>query len=92
MCFYNYNDLDIIIMFCGFYYNNSGLHSTFSGLGAPYMNHAPAPATYPPQIAMDVSAYQNANPSMPPPTYPVAPPAHPSSQQQQTAYYQQPLL
>ncbi|MCJ8732468.1 hypothetical protein PDJAM_G00211780 [Pangasius djambal] len=61
-----------------------------SGLGAPYMNQAPS--TYPPQIAMDMSAYQNANPGMPPPSYPVAPSAHPSSQQQQTTYYPQPLL
>ncbi|XP_053482527.1 signal transducing adapter molecule 2 [Ictalurus furcatus] len=67
-----------------------------SGLGAPYMNQAPAPGTYPPHMAMDISAYQNANPGMPPPTYPVAPPTHPSpqqqQQQQQAAYYQQPLL
>ncbi|KAK3543825.1 hypothetical protein QTP70_030088 [Hemibagrus guttatus] len=62
-----------------------------SGLAAPYMTQAPS--TYPPQMAMDMSAYQNANPGMPPPSYPVAPPAHPSHQQhQQTAYYQQPLL
>lgn len=67
-----------------------------SGLGTPYMNQAPAPGTYPPHMAMDISAYQNANPGMPPPTYPVAPPTHPSpqqqQQQQQAAYYQQPLL
>lgn len=54
------------------------------------MNQALAPGTYP-QMAMDMSAYQNANTNMPQPTYPVAPPPHPG-QQQQAAYYQQPLL
>ncbi|TSL16085.1 Signal transducing adapter molecule 2 [Bagarius yarrelli] len=61
-----------------------------SVIAAPYMTQAPS--TYPQQMQMDMSSYQNANPAMPPP-YPVAPPAHPSSQQhQQPAYYQQPLL
>ncbi|XP_072542227.1 signal transducing adapter molecule 2 isoform X1 [Salminus brasiliensis] len=59
-----------------------------SAMGAPYMNQAPG--SYPPQmgVAMDMSAYQNANPGMPPTSYSVAP----STQQQQAAYYQQPLL
>lgn len=61
-----------------------------SGMAAPYMTQAPS--TYPQQMAMDMSAYQNVNPAMPPP-YPVAPPAHLAPQpHQHTAYYQQPLL
>ncbi|XP_066497197.1 signal transducing adapter molecule 2 [Hoplias malabaricus] len=62
-----------------------------SGMGAPYMNQGPG--TYPPQmsVAMDMSAYQNANPGMPPTSYPMAAPAPPSAQQQ-AAFYQQPLL
>uniref|UniRef100_A0AAR2L319 Signal transducing adaptor molecule (SH3 domain and ITAM motif) 2 n=1 Tax=Pygocentrus nattereri TaxID=42514 RepID=A0AAR2L319_PYGNA len=63
-----------------------------SGMAAPYMNQAPG--SYPPQmgVAMDMSAYHNANPGMPPTSYPMTAPAPPSTQQQQAAYYQQPLL
>ncbi|XP_007227977.3 signal transducing adapter molecule 2 isoform X1 [Astyanax mexicanus] len=61
-----------------------------SAMSAPYMNQVPG--SYPPQmgVAMDMSAYQNANPGMPPTSYSVAAP--PSTQHQQAAYYQQPLL
>uniref|UniRef100_A0A8B9LW94 Signal transducing adaptor molecule (SH3 domain and ITAM motif) 2 n=1 Tax=Astyanax mexicanus TaxID=7994 RepID=A0A8B9LW94_ASTMX len=61
-----------------------------SAMSAPYMNQIPG--SYPPQmgVAMDMSAYQNANPGMPPTSYSVAAP--PSTQHQQAAYYQQPLL
>ncbi|KAL6484890.1 hypothetical protein MHYP_G00069350 [Metynnis hypsauchen] len=63
-----------------------------SGMATPYMNQAPG--SYPPQmgVAMDMSAYHNANPGMPPTSYPMTAPAPPSTQQQQAAYYQQPLL
>uniref|UniRef100_UPI0037E76CED signal transducing adapter molecule 2 isoform X2 n=1 Tax=Semicossyphus pulcher TaxID=241346 RepID=UPI0037E76CED len=62
-----------------------------SGMNAPYMNQA-AGAPYPQQagVAMDMSAYHNSN--MPPVSYPVAAPPHQAPQQQQAAYYQQPLL
>lgn len=65
------------------------LHS--SGVNAQYMNQATG-APYPPQagMAMDMSAYHNS--SMPPVSYPVAAPPHQAPQQQQAAYYQQPLL
>lgn len=61
-----------------------------SGMNAQYMNQAGAP--YPPQagVAMDMSTYHNS--SMPPVSYPVAAPPHQAPQQQQAAYYQQPLL
>ncbi|XP_051761254.1 signal transducing adapter molecule 2 isoform X1 [Ctenopharyngodon idella] len=61
-------------------------------MNAPYVNQAPAP--YPPQmgVTMDMSAYQNANPGLPPTSYPMSAPAHPAPQQQQAAFYQQPLL
>ncbi|XP_062312924.1 signal transducing adapter molecule 2 isoform X1 [Osmerus eperlanus] len=64
-----------------------------SGMNGPYMSQAPS-AAYPPQmgVAMDMSAYQNANSSMPPGPYPMAAPSHPAPQPQQAAYYQQPLL
>ncbi|KTF87644.1 hypothetical protein cypCar_00020338 [Cyprinus carpio] len=64
-------------------------------MNAAYVNHAPgAPAPYPPQMsmAMDMSAYQNANPGLPPTSYPMSAPAQPAPQQQQAAFYQQPLL
>lgn len=72
------------------------------GMNTQYM-HQPAGAPYPPQagVAMDMSTYHN--PTMPPGSYPVAPPLHQAPQhqhhqqpqhqhQQQAAYYQQPLL
>lgn len=64
-----------------------------SGMNGPYMGQAPSVA-YPPQmgVAMDMSAYQNANSNIPPGSYPMAAPSHPVPQQQQAAYYQQPLL
>ncbi|KAK5614260.1 hypothetical protein CRENBAI_005308 [Crenichthys baileyi] len=59
-----------------------------TGMNSQYMTQAPG-APYPAQagVTMDMSTYHNA--SMPPVSYPVvnAPP-----QQQQAAYYQQPLL
>ncbi|XP_076857875.1 signal transducing adapter molecule 2 [Brachyhypopomus gauderio] len=63
-----------------------------TGMAVPYMNQAPG--SYPPQmgVAMDTSAYQNANPGMPPVSYQMAAPSHPPTHQQQPAYYQQPLL
>uniref|UniRef100_A0A673H7S3 Signal transducing adapter molecule 2-like n=1 Tax=Sinocyclocheilus rhinocerous TaxID=307959 RepID=A0A673H7S3_9TELE len=64
-------------------------------MNAAYVNHAPgAPAPYPPQMsmAMDMSAYQNANPGLPPASYPMSAPAQPAPQQQQAAFYQQPLM
>ncbi|XP_052422035.1 signal transducing adapter molecule 2 [Carassius gibelio] len=64
-------------------------------MNAAYVNHAPgAPAPYPPQMsmAMDMSAYQNGNPGLPPTSYPMSAPAQPAPQQQQAAFYQQPLL
>ncbi|XP_051564140.1 signal transducing adapter molecule 2-like isoform X2 [Myxocyprinus asiaticus] len=64
-------------------------------INAPYMNQAPgAPTHYPAQmgVAMDMSAYQNTNPGQPPTSYPMAAPAQPAPQQQQAAFYQQPLL
>ncbi|XP_034550016.1 signal transducing adapter molecule 2 [Notolabrus celidotus] len=62
-----------------------------TGMNAQYMNPAPG-APYPHQagVAMDMSAYHNAN--MPPVSYPVSAPPHQAPQQQQAAYYQQPLL
>lgn len=62
-----------------------------SGINAQYMNQA-AGAHYPAQagVAMDMSTYHNS--SMPPVSYPVAAPPHQAPQQQQAAYYQQPLL
>uniref|UniRef100_A0A8C9YP41 Signal transducing adaptor molecule (SH3 domain and ITAM motif) 2 n=1 Tax=Sander lucioperca TaxID=283035 RepID=A0A8C9YP41_SANLU len=57
-----------------------------SGMNAQYMNQAPG-APYP---HMDMSTYHNSN--MPPVSYPVAAPPHQAPQQQQAAYYQQPLL
>ncbi|XP_064185728.1 signal transducing adapter molecule 2 [Anguilla rostrata] len=65
-----------------------------SGVNAAYMTQAPgAPPPYPQQmgVAMDMSAYQNTNPGMPPASYPMAAPGHPGGQPQ-AAYYQQPLL
>ncbi|CAM4601570.1 hypothetical protein PO909_033153 [Leuciscus waleckii] len=58
-------------------------------MNTQYVNQAPG-APYPPQmgVAMDMSAYQNANPGLPPTSYPMSAPA----QQQQAAFYQQPLL
>uniref|UniRef100_A0A672KTR7 Signal transducing adapter molecule 2-like n=1 Tax=Sinocyclocheilus grahami TaxID=75366 RepID=A0A672KTR7_SINGR len=64
-------------------------------MNAAYVNHAPgAPAPYPPQMsmAMDMSAYQNANPGLPPASYPMSALAQPAPQQQQAAFYQQPLM
>uniref|UniRef100_A0A8C1LI25 Signal transducing adapter molecule 2-like n=1 Tax=Cyprinus carpio TaxID=7962 RepID=A0A8C1LI25_CYPCA len=64
-------------------------------MNAPYVNQAPgAPAPYPPQMGMgmDMSAYQNANPGLPPTSYPMSAPAQPAPQQQQAAFYQHPLL
>uniref|UniRef100_A0A672LC65 Signal transducing adapter molecule 2-like n=1 Tax=Sinocyclocheilus grahami TaxID=75366 RepID=A0A672LC65_SINGR len=64
-------------------------------MNAPYVNQAPgAPAPYPQQMGMgmDMSAYQNANPGLPPTSYPMSAPAQPAPQQQQAAFYQQPLL
>lgn len=64
-------------------------------MNPPYMNPAPGgPAPYPPQagVAMDMSAYQNASHTMPGPSYQMAGPAHPGSQAQPAAFYQQPLL
>lgn len=72
---------------------NCKLFISCSGpMNAPYVNQAPAP--YPPQmgVAMDMSAYQNANPGMPPTSYPMSAPAQSAPQQQQVAFYQQPLL
>lgn len=62
-----------------------------SGMNAQYMNPA-AGAPYPtqPGMAMDMSTYHNSN--MPPVSYPLAAPPHQAPQQQQAAYYQQPLL
>lgn len=62
-----------------------------SAINAQYMNQA-AGAHYPAQagVAMDMSTYHNS--SMPPVSYPVAAPPHQAPQQQQAAYYQQPLL
>lgn len=62
-----------------------------SGMNTQYMNQA-AGAHYPAQagVAMDMSTYHNS--SMPPVSYPVAAPPHQAPQQQQAAYYQQPLL
>ncbi|KAM6986314.1 signal transducing adapter molecule 2 [Aplochiton taeniatus] len=64
-----------------------------SGMNAQYMTQAPG-NPYPLQmgVAMDMTAYQNANANMPPVSYPMAAPPHPAPQQQQAAYYQQPLL
>uniref|UniRef100_A0A8C9W4A0 Signal transducing adaptor molecule (SH3 domain and ITAM motif) 2 n=1 Tax=Scleropages formosus TaxID=113540 RepID=A0A8C9W4A0_SCLFO len=65
-----------------------------SGVNAAYMNQAAGGTTsYQPQVgvAMDMSAYQNTNPNIPPGTYQVAAPAH-SGPQPQATYYQQPLL
>lgn len=64
-------------------------------INAQYMNQAHGgPAPYPPQmgVAMDMSGYQNANAGVPPTSYPMSAPAHPAPQQQQAAFYQQPLL
>ncbi|XP_052003842.1 signal transducing adapter molecule 2-like isoform X2 [Xyrauchen texanus] len=64
-------------------------------MNAQYMNQAPGgTATYPPQmgVAMDMSAYQNTNPGLPPNSYQMTTPAQPVPQQQQAAFYQQPLL
>ncbi|XP_030642338.1 signal transducing adapter molecule 2 isoform X2 [Chanos chanos] len=62
---------------------------------SPYMGQAAgAAAPYPPQmgVAMDMSAYPNANPGLPPTSYPMAGSVPPAPQQQQPAFYQQPLL
>ncbi|XP_062862277.1 signal transducing adapter molecule 2 [Trichomycterus rosablanca] len=61
-----------------------------TSMGAAYINQAPG--SYPAQMgmSMDMSAYQNTNPAMPPATYAMPAPAHPSPQQ--GPYYQQPLL
>lgn len=70
--------------------SNCKLFMSCSGhMNAQYVNQAPG-APYPPQmgVAMDMSAYQNANPGLPPTSYPMSAPA----QQQQAAFYQQPLL
>lgn len=70
---------------------NCKLFISCSGhMNAPYVNQAP----YPPQmgVAMDMSAYQNANPGMPPTSYPMSAPAQSAPHQQQAAFYQQPLL
>ncbi|XP_023682704.1 signal transducing adapter molecule 2 [Paramormyrops kingsleyae] len=59
-----------------------------------YIGQPPGgPTSYPQQmgVAMDMSAYQNTNPSMPPGAYQMAAPAH-AAPQPQTTYYQQPLL
>ncbi|XP_071394936.1 signal transducing adapter molecule 2 isoform X1 [Centroberyx affinis] len=71
--------------------NNQAAPYMSSGMNPQYMGQA-AGAPYPPQmgVAMDMSAYQNSN--MPPVSYPMAAPPHPAPQQQQAAYYQQPLL
>ncbi|XP_037645793.1 signal transducing adapter molecule 2 isoform X1 [Sebastes umbrosus] len=62
-----------------------------SGMNAQYMNHAAgAPYAHQAGVAMDMSTYHNSN--MPPVSYPVAAPPHQAPQQQQAAYYQQPLL
>uniref|UniRef100_A0A671QWJ4 Signal transducing adapter molecule 2-like n=1 Tax=Sinocyclocheilus anshuiensis TaxID=1608454 RepID=A0A671QWJ4_9TELE len=64
-------------------------------MNAPYVNQAPGAHTpYPQQMGMgmDMSAYQNANPGLPPTSYPMSAPAQPAPQQQQAAFYQQPLL
>lgn len=62
-------------------------------MNAQYMSQA-AGTPYPHQmgVAMDMSAYQNANSNMPPVSYPMAAPPLPAPQQQQAVYYQQPLL
>uniref|UniRef100_A0A665WEX7 Signal transducing adaptor molecule (SH3 domain and ITAM motif) 2 n=1 Tax=Echeneis naucrates TaxID=173247 RepID=A0A665WEX7_ECHNA len=62
-----------------------------SAINTQYINQA-AGASYPVQagVAMDMSAYHNSG--MPPMSYPVAAPPHQAPQQQQAAYYQQPLL
>ncbi|XP_076012525.1 signal transducing adapter molecule 2 [Genypterus blacodes] len=64
-----------------------------SDMNAQYLPQAHG-APYPPQMgmAMDMSAYHNTNSNMPPVSYPMAAPLHPAPQQQQAAYYQQPLL
>ncbi|XP_068185938.1 signal transducing adapter molecule 2 isoform X2 [Antennarius striatus] len=61
------------------------------GVNAQYMSQA-AGAHYPaqPGVAMDMSTYHSSG--MPPSSYPVAAPPHQVPQQQQAAYYQQPLL
>ncbi|KAI7808374.1 signal transducing adapter molecule 2 [Triplophysa rosa] len=64
-------------------------------MNAGYVNHTPgAPGAYPPQmgVAMDISAYQNANAGLPPTSYPMSALAQPTHQQPQAAFYQQPLL
>uniref|UniRef100_A0A672L6W3 Signal transducing adapter molecule 2-like n=1 Tax=Sinocyclocheilus grahami TaxID=75366 RepID=A0A672L6W3_SINGR len=71
------------------------LIDSYGPMNAPYVNQAPgAPAPYPQQMGMgmDMSAYQNANPGLPPTSYPMSAPAQPAPQQQQAAFYQQPLL
>ncbi|KAM9850673.1 signal transducing adapter molecule 2 [Aulostomus maculatus] len=62
-----------------------------SGINTQYMNQA-AGVPYPAQVgvAMDMSTYHNS--SVTPVSYPVAAPSHQAPQQQQAAYYQQPLL
>jgi len=74
----------LALKFCKLLISRSG------PMNAAYVNQAP----YPPQMsmAMDMSAYQNANPGLPPNSYPMSAPAHPAPQQQQAAFYQQPLI
>ncbi|KAL4618077.1 signal transducing adapter molecule 2 [Arapaima gigas] len=66
-----------------------------SSANPAYLTQAPAgPTPYPQPVAtlsMDVPAYQNANPSMPPTSYQMATPGHIATQPQ-ASYYQQPLL
>ncbi|XP_072253590.1 signal transducing adapter molecule 2 [Leuresthes tenuis] len=62
-----------------------------SAVNSPYMNQAAGvPYTHQGGMAMDMSAYHSS--SMPPVSYPVSAPPHQVPQQQQAAYYQQPLL
>uniref|UniRef100_A0A673H5R2 Signal transducing adapter molecule 2-like n=1 Tax=Sinocyclocheilus rhinocerous TaxID=307959 RepID=A0A673H5R2_9TELE len=75
------------------YSKMQGLQGTYPGAPTPLAMQV-SPAPYPPQMsmAMDMSAYQNANPGLPPASYPMSAPAQPAPQQQQAAFYQQPLM
>uniref|UniRef100_A0A671TAJ7 Signal transducing adapter molecule 2-like n=1 Tax=Sinocyclocheilus anshuiensis TaxID=1608454 RepID=A0A671TAJ7_9TELE len=75
------------------YSKMQSLQGTYPGAPTPLTMQV-SPAPYPPQMsmAMDMSAYQNANPGLPPASYPMSAPAQPAPQQQQAAFYQQPLM
>uniref|UniRef100_A0A672KNJ1 Signal transducing adapter molecule 2-like n=1 Tax=Sinocyclocheilus grahami TaxID=75366 RepID=A0A672KNJ1_SINGR len=75
------------------YSKMQSLQGTYPGAPTPLAMQV-SPAPYPPQMsmAMDMSAYQNANPGLPPASYPMSALAQPAPQQQQAAFYQQPLM